>query len=235
MRRILSICALALHILCSDVIAQEQLQLGDSGGLFVGLGSIDVNELQEFLPTDFPDLRSELTMFGIRGYMVYNRFLFGLRGQILIGREISQDSLSASVCGATGFITLGYQLVSSADIGVSPMIGIGSGSMLLALEWNDGLVTRDLDYRNPEDQTDFSTGSLMFDVSTTFELRLQKNQRDENTEGITLGLTVGYQFGLESNEWTAHGFTTDRNPDFAITIYYATLSIGYSTVGLTSN
>lgn len=227
MQRVLLLVALCFLSMSTAMSAQDDsLSRGGAGGFWVGYGTFDIEDLQVFVPTDFPTLSNNFLLFGGGGYGNYNNFLLGGSGQGLIGKEESTDSLSASVNAGMGFLNLGYMVVHNEDFRLFPMVGIGFGGVTMHLAEN-GVLTPETIVAKPGNETQISQGGLMLDFSASVELMLFKEQqRDGSWGGMMLGLTAGYLLSPQSNDWSYTGGEINGGPDFGLSGFYARLSIG---------
>lgn len=211
----------------SPIYAQNNIQGGGGGGFTIGYGTMDVSAFNDFLPDNYPKFNGTHLLMGGMGYGFNNRFVMGGGGSALIGDEIINDSLSASIGGGMGTFNFGYLLVNREQMKIFPMLGLGGGGYGLNITNNSNVSTEDIK-ADPFREISISKGGFIADVSLHFNFLpgLQTDDESGSSGGFMTGLQVGYLWSFPDSRWEYTGGNITGGPNFGLNMFYVKLILG---------
>lgn len=218
----------------SSVVAQDvqrEVIPNTSRGFFmVGWQQLDLDELNDRMaPNGFPSLSEDLVSLGGGFWRWKTRFLIGGEGHVLLGpdRTTSDGTFKTRMSGGHGQLDLGYSIYTADRLTVTPMVGLGGGSVSVDLIERSSPVFDDV-VGDPRRGAHLSASGFRIDLSVAVDVRLTRRVKDDDSEdGFAIGLRTGYAVSPGGWDWKLNDETdVPGGPQIGISGPYVRVMLG---------
>ena len=150
----------------SPVHGDEGYREGGGGYFMVGQDLLNIDNLNSrFEDSGYHDFSGNFISLGGGGHGVHGRLIIGGEGHGLIGTEsyenvISEKKYDTSITAGFGFFNIGYEVFSTGNLGVYPLIGLGGGGLSIFIT-EKGVDTFDEVLEEPGRGSILSTGGFL--------------------------------------------------------------------------
>jgi hypothetical protein len=203
------------------------------GYLMLGGSSIENDALNDKLVSKGYSSISD-DYFSIGGGFLHktnSRWLYGVEGHYLITEQkdnnLQNGSYNTSLTAAYGFLDVGYAVVSTGNLNIYPLLGIGVGGTWLKIGKNN--FDNILD--NPQGNAEVYTGSFLLNFALGSDYLFKLKEFEKNDGGIVLGFRVGYTYTPWEGDWWTDMVDVEGGPKTGMTGPYVRLMIGFGGKG----
>jgi hypothetical protein len=160
-----------------------------------------------------------------------SRWLIGVEGHYLFNEEkdnvIPNGNYKTLLTTAYGFFDVGYDLVSTEDLNIYPLMGFGLGFTWLKIGKNnfDDILS------DPERNAELYTGTFLLNFAFGFDYLLKTKEYEKNKGGLVLGFRVGYTYAPWKGGWWTDMIDIDNGPKIGMTGPYMRFMIGFGGKG----
>jgi len=221
--------------LIQPTLAQERKrhrsEAGGKGYFLLSFGKLDLGSLNSRLKAkNFPEFKESFVSLGGGGHAIIGNLIIGGEGEGHIITETTADALKNSLEVGYGFFDIGYVLLSSKNLQVYPLLGIGGGGIGLKII-EKGISDFDQILDNPKRMSTISTGGLLMQFCLGADYLLSFNGDEDASGGLVFGIRIGYKFTPVKSGWSMESLEISNGPDLGITGPFIRIMFGGGGLG----
>jgi len=225
----------AISILIEPTLAQEQKkhrsEAGGKGYFMVGFGKLDLGSLNSRLKAkNYPEFKENYVSLGGGGHAVIGKLIIGGDGEGHITTETTYGNQNNSLEVGYGFFDIGYILLSSKNLQIYPLIGIGGGGIELQIVEKGASEFDDI-LDNPKRMSKISTGGLLMQFCLGADYLLSFNGNEGSIGGLVFGVRIGYKFTPIKSNWSMENLEISNGPELGITGPFIRIMFGGGGLG----
>ncbi len=199
-----------------------------------GYANIDAEALQKLMPANANVVKNNFSAMGFGGSHHIKGFVIGINGDFLKSGSSTKDRFNKNTGDVTskikmikGTLNFGYTVIDTRKIKLFPTVGVGHSRLDLNIT-DEGDLTLD-QLTNGEmqgNEYNLVLKNILFDFGLNFNF-IHGKEKEGITKGFLKGIRVGYQYGLESNNWKHEGGELTDAISYSPNGLYAQMTIGF--------
>lgn len=220
---------LFLFLAASSLSLQSQKTFGGSGYFEVGIQTLDVDPLNNFINTfGYDDLQGANITIGGGGHFVVKDFILGGRGGFIGQDGVQNQDFRLDYGGGFGQFYFGYKVIRSGGWFVFPEVGVGfiGSGIDIRPRYADANLEEVMSNPDAFNDAGVSLGSFGGLYSVQVNAQYFFKQKENASYGGMLGLSIGYRLATNGDWENAGGTSFNATPDFQPGGFFASLTIG---------
>ncbi len=202
------------------------IQGGGMGFFSMGINHLNLSELNSRLQkAGFATFPEDYFALGGFGQGIVRNIIIGGEGHGLLGEAVNGSGYKNRITGGYGFFNLGYVVMSSGNLLVYPMIGLGGGGISMRFTNTEQSLSFDDVMQNPQRESVLEKGGFMLHLTVGAEYLLNLSDKG-NPGGFMVGVRLGYLWMPFSSGWEMHGREISGGPEVTLTGPYIRFFFG---------
>lgn len=176
-----------------QAISQSGYGAGGLGYAVLGSSFLKVDKLNERLVSyGYSPFSKSFFTVGGGGHAIINRLIVGGEGGSMLGESVPDGGRESSLIIGYGLFNIGYSLVSTGNLRLYPMAGIGAVGMEFTIAESSGTVSFNDILETPGRSSILSAGGLLISLSLGADYVINLSNTENERGGPYIGVRAGY-------------------------------------------
>ena len=202
--------------------------IGLRGYSMVGGGQLNFDKLNEKLEAkDYEGFSKEVLILGGGFHASFRRFIIGFQGNAFLTDDKSSfnGNTATELQGGSGFVNLGYTIISRRNVSIYPLVGFGGGMSELSMFPKDAPNFDDI-LTDPGIMVKLTSSAFLVNLAIGCDYLLIMGKNRQGAGGFSLGIRAGYIYSPFRKNWHYKGLPVGGGPKLDMSGPYVTLLIG---------
>jgi hypothetical protein len=202
---------------------------GGKGYFMIGWGALDLSPLNDALGAGgYPTFTEDFLTLGGGGHALIGRFVLGGQGHAYISQEhdaaFTAGNYRTTVSAGTGFFDLGFVLWSHDSLLLTPLVGLGGGSVTLDIRELASPTFGDV-LAQPGRRSTLATGGFLIDVGFSLDWIIDRGH-GRGHGGPAVGVRAGWVISPIDGQWQLHEQDVAGGPELGVDGPYVRVMLG---------